>query len=48
MLGVAGVLLAFNAPVRTSAVPVVETVANGRTNVREAAPPTVFDICHRR
>lgn len=41
--GVVGVLLAFIAPVKIWAVPVVETVANGRANAREAAAPTVFD-----
>lgn len=41
--GAVGVLLAVFAPVKTWAVPVVGTNAKGRTNVMEAAAPSVFD-----
>ena len=46
--GAVGVLLAVCAPVKTWTVPVVETDGNGRTNVMEAAAPTVFDTYQRK
>lgn len=45
--GVAGVLLSVCAPVSTCAVPCAPT-ANGSSNVRPAAVPTVFATCGRR
>jgi hypothetical protein len=43
--GVVGELLAVAAPVKTCAVPVVETVPKGSTNVNGAAAATVLETC---
>lgn len=43
-LGVLGVLLAVAFPIRICAVPVASTFLNGRSKVRVAAVPTVFEI----